>query len=114
MRRPAAALLGLALAGCAHGELRVARLAGVAAMPAPARVRVVRRAEDVPPGQEVAFLELTGDDGDLELTEMVETLRAAARALGADVVAMVRVDRVAGAVRVVAVAMRRAAQAVSE
>ena len=35
-----AALLGV---GCAHGELRVARLAGVGAGPAAERVRVIRR-----------------------------------------------------------------------
>ena len=62
---------------------------------------------DLPPGREIAWIELTGDDGDLELTEMVATLRETARALGADLVAMVRIDRVAGAVRVIAVAMRR-------
>lgn len=103
-------LLLLALAGCAHGELRVARLAGVAALPPPARVRVVRRQQDVPRAREIAWIELTGDDDDLELTEMVTTLRETARALGADLVAMVRVDRVAGAVRVVAVAMRRVSE----
>src|SRR4051812_6341348 len=97
----------LFLVGCAHGELRVARVAGLAAVPLPARVRVIRRQQDLPPGREVAWFELTGDEGDLELTEMVTTLREAARAVGADVVAMVRVDRVVGAVRVVAVAIRR-------
>ena len=106
MRR-GALLAALLLVGCAHGELRVARLAGVAPSPPPSRVRVVRSERDLPPGQEIAFIELTGDDGDLELSEMVATLREAGRALGASVVAMVRVDRVAGAVRVIAVAMRR-------
>ena len=100
-------LAALFLVGCAHGELRVVRLAGVAAAPPPARVRVIRSERDLPPGREIAWIELTGDDGDLELTEMVATLRDTARALGADVVAMVRIDRVAGAVRVIAVAMRR-------
>lgn len=38
---------------------------------------------------------------------MVATLRETGRALGASAVAMVRVDRVAGAVRVIAVAIRR-------
>ena len=84
----------------------MARLAGVASAPPPARVRVIRREQDLPPGQEIAFIEITGDD-DLELTDMVATLRETGRALGASVVAMVRVDRVAGAVRVIAVAIRR-------
>jgi hypothetical protein len=106
MRR-GALLAALLLVGCAHGELRVARLSGVAPAPPPARVRVIRRAQDLPPGQEIAFIEITGDDGDLELTDMVATLRETGRALGASVVAMVRVDRVAGAVRVIAVAIRR-------
>ncbi len=100
-------LLALSLVGCAHGELRGARLSGVAPSAPIARVRVIRREQDLPRGQEIAFIELTGDDGDLELTEMVATLRETGRELGASVVAMVRVDRVAGAVRVIAVAIRR-------
>jgi len=105
--RRLALLLALSLVGCAHGELRVARLSGVAPSAPSERVRVIRREQDRPRGQEIAFIELTGDDDDLELTEMVATLRETGRELGASVVAMVRVDRVAGAVRVIAVAIRR-------
>ena len=109
MRSSWATVLGaaLCLGGCAHGDLRVVRLRGVAAAPLPARVRVIRSERDLPAGQEIAWIEWTGDDGDFELSEMVTTLRETARALGANVVAMVRIDRVAGAVRVVAAALRR-------
>ena len=105
--RRALALLGaLCLGGCAHGELRVARLRGAASRPPSASVRVVRRPQDLHGGQEIAWIEITGDD-DLELANLVGSLRETARELGADVLAMVRVDRVLGAVRIVAVALRR-------
>lgn len=106
----AALLLSLAAApGCASLDVRAVRLGpSLAPLPASARVVVRRAPVSLPGAREVALLEATVYDGESGVPDALDALRARARAVGADTVVLLRLDRSSGFVRLVASALRTA------